>query len=162
MEIQASRVSLLAVNATMLPLESLKLSLQTDWKPRGTRFRILLALAVMAQDREFVKQDHKVVHRDIVVARPDAVYGLGVHCHFCFFIKVNQADGMVFSTYFASGVELVKVDYRLYVFDVANYAIFREAYLGQGNSPCSGNKRPAVLDRKGKAHKIEIITGGDD
>jgi hypothetical protein len=69
---------------------------------------------------------------------------------------------MVFSTYFASGVELVKVDYRLYVFYVANYAVFGEAYLGQGNSPCSGNKRSAVLDWKGKAHKAEIITGGDD
>jgi len=66
---------------------------------------------------------------------------------------------MVFSTYFASGVELVKVDYRLYVFYVANYAVFGEAYLGQGNSPCSGNKRLAVLDWKGKAHKAEIITG---
>jgi len=74
MEIQASRVSLLAVNATMLRLEPLELSLQLDWIPRGTRFRITLALAVMAQDREFVEQDYQVVHRDIVVARPDAVY----------------------------------------------------------------------------------------
>src|SRR5450759_993810 len=160
MEIQASRVSLLAVNATMLRLEPLELSLQLDWIPRGTRFRITLALAVVAQDREFVEQDHKVVHRDIVISRPDAVYFFGVHGLLRLLIEVDQADRMVFSTYFASGVELVKVDHRLDVFCIANYAVIREAYLGQGNSPCSGNNRSAVLDGKVKAHEIEIITGG--